>query len=56
MLYKLYHEKKVQILDDPFKKYLPEFSIKDPFNSHDITLRWVRIVLWLKQALHLKQI
>ncbi|KAK2564739.1 Beta-lactamase-like protein 2 [Acropora cervicornis] len=39
MLYKLYHEKKVQILDDPFKKYLPEFSIKDPFNSHDITLR-----------------
>lgn len=39
MLYKLYHEKKVKTLDDPFKKYLPSFSIKDPFKSHDITLR-----------------
>lgn len=39
MLYKLYYEKKVKSLDDPFKKYMPKFSIKDPFNSHEIVLR-----------------
>ena len=39
MLYKLYYEKKVKSLDDPFKKYMPQFSIKDPFNSHEIVLR-----------------
>ncbi|XP_068716319.1 putative beta-lactamase-like 1 [Montipora foliosa] len=39
MLYKLYHDKKVQSLDDPFKNYMPGFSIRDPFDSHDITLR-----------------
>ena len=41
MLYKLYHDKKVQSLDDPFKNYMPGFSIRDPFDSHDITLRLV---------------
>ena len=39
MLYKLYHQKKVKTLDDPFKKYVPKFAVKDPFDSHDITLR-----------------
>lgn len=39
MLYKLYYEKKVKSLDDPFKKYMPRFSIKDPFNSHETVLR-----------------
>ncbi|KAL9966146.1 hypothetical protein ACROYT_G024171 [Oculina patagonica] len=39
MLYKLYHEKKVKSLDDPFKKYMPRFSIQDPFNSHETVLR-----------------
>jgi len=39
MLYKLYYEKKVKSLDDPFTKYIPKFSIKDPFNSYEIVLR-----------------
>jgi len=39
MLYKLYYEKKVKSLDDPFKKYMPRFSIKDPFSSYEIVLR-----------------
>jgi len=39
MLYKMYHDKHVKTLDDSFKTYVPTFSIKDPFNSHDITLR-----------------
>ena len=42
MLYKLYYEKKVKSLDDPFTKYMPKFSIKDPFNSYEIVLRWVQ--------------
>lgn len=39
MLYKLYYERKVKSLDDPFTRYMPKFSIKDPFNSYEIVLR-----------------
>jgi len=39
MLYKLYYEKKVKSLDDPFTKYMPKFSINDPFSSYEIVLR-----------------
>ena len=39
MLYKLHYEKKIKSLDEPLVKYIPGFSVTDPFNSHDIVLR-----------------
>ena len=39
MLFKLYNERSVS-LDDKLKTYLPEFSINEPTDSHDIVLRY----------------
>ncbi|XP_065053978.1 beta-lactamase-like protein 2 isoform X2 [Rhopilema esculentum] len=38
MLHKLYEEGKLR-LDDPVKKHVPEFSVKNPFNTEQVTLR-----------------
>ena len=41
MLHKLYEEGKLR-LDDPVKKHVPEFSVKNPFNKEQVTLRYKR--------------
>ena len=38
MLHKLFEEGKLR-LDDPVNLYEPEFSVKNPFNKEQITLR-----------------
>ena len=39
LLYKLYEGGLIGSIDDPLRKYIPEFSIKNPFTSDNITLR-----------------
>eukprot|EP00794_Sanderia_malayensis_P003697 gene3697-4217_t len=39
MMQKLFEEDKITNLDDPVNKYLPEFSVKNPFNKEKVTLR-----------------
>lgn len=38
MLHKLFENGKLR-LDDQVQKHLPEFSVKNPFNNENITLR-----------------
>lgn len=40
MLHKLFENRTIYSLDDPVKKYIPEFSVKNPFNNEQITLRY----------------
>ena len=39
LMYKLYEEGKISSIDDPLSKYAPNFAIKNPYTSEDITLR-----------------
>ena len=39
LLYKLYESGMIGSIDDPLSKYIPEFSMKNPFTSDNITLR-----------------
>ena len=39
LMYKLYEEGVIGSVDDPLSKYIPEFSIQNPFTSDNITLR-----------------
>lgn len=39
LLYKLYEDRMIGSLDDPLSKYIPDFSIKNPFTTDNITLR-----------------
>ena len=41
LVYKLYEDGLIGSLDDPLKKYIPEFSIRNPFTKDDITLRQI---------------
>ncbi len=41
MLHRLVKEGKIKSMDDPIKAYNDRFSIRNPFNSEDITFRWV---------------
>lgn len=39
LVYKLYEGGVIGSIDDPLSKYIPEFSIRNPFTSDNITLR-----------------
>ena len=39
LLYKLYEVGMIGSIDDPLSKYIPEFSMKNPFTTDNITLR-----------------
>ena len=37
-------QKKLDCLDDPLQKYFPGFSVKNPFNSDAITIRYANSI------------
>lgn len=39
LVYKLYEGRMIGSIDDPLSKYIPDFSIKNPFTTENITLR-----------------
>ena len=40
MVYQLWEKGLIASLDDEFEKYAPNFSIKNPFGSGSITIRF----------------
>ncbi|KAL9960126.1 hypothetical protein ACROYT_G033535, partial [Oculina patagonica] len=41
LVYKLYEDGMIGSIDDPLSKYVPEFSIRNPFSRDNITLRQI---------------
>ena len=39
LIYKLYENGVIRSIDDPLSEYIPEFTIRNPFTSENITLR-----------------
>ena len=52
LLYKLYEDGMIGSIDDPLSKYIPDFSIKNPFTTDNITLREIASQMsgWPREA------